>query len=234
MKRLIPIATLLFLVGCQTNGTKPQNDDVSVKHAATYVQCLENDIASMTSAKNFSRDLIADTAAQMNIIAKSEIDMEVVDEGLQETLKQGFKLNRKSLEKAADSFNNSTFAKKYDFILSGVDGCEKEWRTTYLQLSTDQTVEIPPDFIERFETVKNQDEYIAVMVDFIEHRMKQDGVYDEKGEKAVAALAELLPVFWAEFSQPMMNFGMSVGSIIQTSNNPKIKRMRKELESMLK
>ena len=233
MKRLISIATLLFLSGCQTNGIKPQNNDVSVKHASTYVQCLENDLASMVSAKNFSADLVADTAAEMNIIAKSEIDMDVVEEGLQETLKQGFKLNRKSLEKATNNFNNSAVAKKYDFILSGVDGCEKEWRTAYLQLSTDQSVEIPPKFSDRFEAVKNQDEYMEVMVDFIEYRMKQDGKFNENGEKVLAAFTEVLPVYMSEFTQPLMNFVMSVMSIIQTSNNSKIKRMRQELGSML-
>lgn len=230
MKRVFSIIAFLFLTGCQTNGTKPQTGEISTKHATTYVQCLEKDVASEVSSEKFVKEIIA----EMNVVAKSELDMEVVEQGIQESLKKGFDLNRKSLESAAKNFNNSAIAKKYDYKLSGIDGCEKEWRTAYLQLSTDQSVEIPPEFNERFESVKNQNEYIAVMVDFIEYRMRQDGTYDKNGEEVVAVLAELLPVFISEFGQPVMNFAMSVGSIMQTSNNAKIKRMRMELESKLR
>ena len=230
MKRLIPIATLLFLAGCQTNSTKPQNNDVSVKHAATYVQCLESDMASAASAEEF----IAGITAEMNIIAKSNLDLEIVEQGVLQALKQGFSASRRSLENATNNLNNSAVARKHDFTLSGIGGCESEWRAEYLRLSTDSSVEIPPEIASRLQAVKNQDEYIAVIVDFIEYRMKQDGTYDENGEKTVAVLTELLPVFMSEFSQPIMNFAMSVGNIMQTSDNAKIKRMRTELESKLK
>lgn len=225
MKIISYCVAALFLTGCQAGGLKPQAGGVSEEHAETYVQCLEVEMTSKQEIKKLATELTSNFVPS-NLV---ELDMKVFEQGLLEVVRESFTKNRKSLKSAVHEVNKSDAAIKHKFVLSGINGCDTEWRAAYLRLSTDQSVKMPAQFRERAKTITTQEEYVVFMVDLIEYSMSQSDVDNADIEMATAAFKDILPVYISELGGALRAFGQTTLRTFQFSDNRKIRAMRMQL-----
>lgn len=233
LRTLVYVCSVLVLSGCKTNTIKPLNTSQQIPDANIYLKCIEQEMTSSKAIRSFVIGMTQEP--EFSILAK--IDMDVLEAGVGEALNQSFQQNKKVLRKAINNFNRSNIVQRNDLMLDSCHG--EQWKTEYWKEITKpdflagQQAAIPSEFIARAEKISGVDEYVDLMADLLAFKMRETDADENEIAKAVAQFKEIFPVYLNSFMPPLQSFALSAGMLMQSSNSPKIKMMREEMEKLL-